>query len=57
MRYDRDLAIGGFAAIIGMVIGQQVRKRISEQRFRQVFFTAILLLGTYIISTALFFSS
>ena len=50
-------ALGVVPAIIGMVIGQQVRKRISEQRFRQVFFTAILLLGTYIISTALFFSS
>jgi uncharacterized membrane protein YfcA len=39
-------------AIVGMVIGQRVRQRLSEERFRQVVFVAILILGVYIISTA-----
>jgi uncharacterized membrane protein YfcA len=35
-------------ALIGMVAGQVIRHRLSETRFRQVFFAAILLLGVYI---------
>jgi len=40
-------------AIVGMVLGQRVRHRLSERLFRRVFFTALLILGTYIIATAL----
>jgi uncharacterized membrane protein YfcA len=40
-------------AIAGMTAGQAVRKRLSEQRFRTVFFVALLLLGAYIIANAL----
>lgn len=39
-------------ALIGMVLGQAVRQRISEARFRQVFFLAILVLGIYIVARA-----
>lgn len=40
-------------AVIGMVGGQTLRKRLSEQRFRTVFFVVLLLLGAYIIVNAL----
>ena len=40
-------------AILGMVAGQRIRKRLSEQRFRKVFFAALLILGAYIIARAL----
>jgi uncharacterized membrane protein YfcA len=40
-------------AIIGMVIGQVIRQRLSEQRFRTIFFIALLALGAYIIVNAL----
>jgi hypothetical protein len=40
-------------AIIGMILGQRIRSRLSEQRFRKIFFVAILLLGAYIIAGAL----
>jgi uncharacterized membrane protein YfcA len=40
-------------AIIGMVVGQHIRKRLSEQRFRRVFFISLLVLGAYIIASAL----
>ncbi len=40
-------------AIVGMVGGQALRKRISEQRFRTVFFIALLLLGAYIVVNAI----
>lgn len=36
-------------AVIGMIIGQHIRYRLPEYRFRQVFFVAILLLGAYIV--------
>ena len=39
-------------AILGMIVGQRVRRRLSEARFRQVFFLALLGLGTYIIVRA-----
>lgn len=40
-------------AIAGMVIGQRVRGRLSESRFRQVFFVALGIMGATIIARAL----
>jgi uncharacterized membrane protein YfcA len=40
-------------AIVGMIAGQRVRKTLSEQRFRTVFFIALFVLGAYIIANAL----
>lgn len=40
-------------AIIGMFAGQAIRKRLSEARFRQVFFISILMLGGYIFLTSI----
>jgi uncharacterized protein len=40
-------------ALAGMVLGQRLRARLSEQRFRTVFFIALLLLGAYIVAGAL----
>lgn len=42
-------------ATVGMVVGQRIRKRLSEQLFRKVFFMALLILGIYIIVNALDF--
>ncbi|MFQ5683766.1 MAG: sulfite exporter TauE/SafE family protein [Candidatus Binatia bacterium] len=39
-------------AAVGMVTGQRGRRRLSEDRFRQTFFIAILVLGVYIIVKA-----
>ena len=39
-------------ALIGMVVGQRIRQRLSEQIFRRVFFISLLILGTYIIASA-----
>ncbi|MBE0620293.1 MAG: sulfite exporter TauE/SafE family protein [Burkholderiales bacterium] len=39
-------------AAVGMVTGQRMRRRLSEDRFRQLFFLAILVLGAYIIAKA-----
>ncbi len=39
-------------AAVGMVIGLRIRRRLSEKRFRQIFFIAILVLGAYIIAKA-----
>ncbi len=39
-------------ALIGMAIGQQARRRLSEERFRRVFFVGILALGAYIFAAA-----
>ena len=39
-------------AILGMSAGQRVRRHLSEARFRQIFFIAILVLGGYIIARA-----
>jgi len=51
-----DLNIASIAAlvpaIIGMIAGQRIRKKLSEERFRKVFFIAILALGAYIIAAA-----
>lgn len=40
-------------AAIGMYAGQRLRRSLSEIRFRQIFFIAILLLGVYIIATVI----
>ena len=40
-------------AIAGMVGGRWIRRGLSEQRFRTVFFVALLILGAYIIANAL----
>jgi uncharacterized membrane protein YfcA len=40
-------------AIIGMAAGQRLRRTLSEDRFRRVFFAALLVLGLYIAATAL----
>ncbi len=49
------LSLAGLApALIGMVIGQRIRQRLPEDTFRRVFFCALLILGGYIVSTAIF---
>ncbi|HAT35996.1 MAG TPA: hypothetical protein DCS82_09785 [Rhodospirillaceae bacterium] len=40
-------------AAFGMIAGQMVRRRLSEQVFRKVFFVSLLLLGSYIIFLSL----
>jgi uncharacterized membrane protein YfcA len=40
-------------AIAGMAAGQRVRKILPEMRFRRVFFVALLVLGAYIVASAL----
>ena len=46
-------AIALLPAIGGMILGQRIRQKISEIRFRQVFFVSLLVLGAYIILQAL----
>jgi uncharacterized membrane protein YfcA len=45
-------AAGLVPALIGMVLGQRIRQRLSEQLFRRIFFIALLLLGAYIVVNA-----
>ena len=40
-------------AIVGMVVGQRIRKALSERLFRRVFFISLLVLAAYIIANAL----
>lgn len=40
-------------AIAGMVLGQKIRRKLSEPHFRKAFFIALLVLGGYIIAGAL----
>jgi uncharacterized membrane protein YfcA len=40
-------------ALIGMMLGQRLRKRMSEALFRRVFFLALLALGLYIVVRSL----
>lgn len=40
-------------AILGMVLGRKLRQRLSEAKFRRVFFAAILILGLYIVVRSL----
>jgi len=46
-------ALATLPALIGMVLGARIRRQLSEQRFRQVLFAALLLLGVYIAVRAL----
>ncbi|MEC7220450.1 MAG: hypothetical protein VXW29_08590, partial [SAR324 cluster bacterium] len=39
--------------VCGMVIGQQIRRHISEGLFRKIFLSFLMILGTYIITNAL----
>ena len=41
-------AVAVVPALIGMALGQALRKRIPEHKFRRVFFVALLILGIYI---------
>jgi len=41
-------------AIIGMALGQRIRKKLSEKLFRQIFFISLLLLGAYIVGNAFY---
>ncbi|HEY9538752.1 MAG TPA: sulfite exporter TauE/SafE family protein [Kiloniellaceae bacterium] len=48
------ISIAGLVpTIAGMLLGQRLRRRLPEQRFRQVFFVALMLLGLYIVAGAL----
>lgn len=40
-------------ALAGMVLGQKVRSRLSQERFRQVFFVSLLALGLHIVLRSL----
>lgn len=40
-------------ALAGMVIGQRIRKRLSEEWFRKIFFLSLLVLGAYLTARAL----
>lgn len=46
-------ALGVVPALIGMVIGQRIRKSLPEEKFRRVFFVSLLILGLYIVAGAL----
>lgn len=48
MAGDTIAALG--LACVGMWIGQIIRQRISAQAFRMCFFTALLLLGLYLVA-------
>ena len=41
-------AVGVIPAAIGMLLGQKIRKRLSEHIFRKVMFWALMVLGVYI---------
>jgi uncharacterized membrane protein YfcA len=47
-------AMALFPAIIGMAVGQQIRHKLSEKLFRQVFFISLLILGCYIFAMAIY---
>lgn len=40
-------------AIIGMIAGQRIRKRLPDARFRSIFFIGLLALGSYIIASTI----
>lgn len=49
------LSLAGLApALVGMVIGQRIRRLLAEDVFRRVFFSALLALGLYIIARSVF---
>jgi len=41
-------------AITGMLIGQRIRKLLSEVKFRKIFFVSILVLGFFIVAKSIF---
>ncbi|MCP4342145.1 MAG: TSUP family transporter [Desulfobulbaceae bacterium] len=41
---------GVIPAVIGMMVGQRVRKSLSERHFRKIFFISIFILGGFIIA-------
>jgi len=47
-------ALAVVPAIVGMMIGQRVRKSLSETRFRKTFFISIFVLGVFNIAKAVF---
>ncbi len=48
------LSVGAlFGTICGMLIGQQIRRYISEGLFRKIFLSFLMVLGTYIVTNAL----
>lgn len=51
-----ELGLASTAALVpalaGMILGQRLRRRLPEPRFRQLFFVALLLLGGYITAGA-----
>jgi len=47
-------AFAVFPALLGLIIGQQIRKSLSEARFRRIFLVSILILGVLIIVRAFF---
>jgi uncharacterized protein len=51
-----EVGLGSFIALIpalaGMFLGQRLRRRFSEQRFRQIFFLALVALGIYLAGAA-----
>ena len=54
---SQDLALlsclGVIPALAGMMAGQTLRQRLSEERFRKVLFATLLVLGIYIIYRSL----
>ena len=40
--------------LLGMGLGQRLRRRLPEERFRQLFLTAVILLGLYLVLRQLF---
>ncbi len=46
-------AVAVAPAALGMVLGQAVRRQLSEALFRRIFFSALLLLGAYLASRAI----
>lgn len=58
-RLDTEIgAVSAFAtvpALLGMVLGARLRRRLSEQRFQQALLAALLLLGSYIAVRSLAF--
>lgn len=46
-------ALGVIPALLGMVLGQRIRKALSEEKFRRVFFISLFVLGLYIVAGAL----
>lgn len=53
LQYGAVSAAAVVPALAGMVLGQRIRERLSEQVFRNVFFISLLMLGTYIMVNAL----